>query len=137
MGEIMESTERKGTYAEYREALRTELERASESFVRIGYLLRLAEDTDILAESGYSDVRAFALAEFGLDESAVSRFKDINRAFSEGGYSERLAEKYRGYGHSKLAILMLLPAALQEEVSPEYSKRDIAAIKKKWMQKTE
>jgi len=131
MGEIVNyTTERKGTYAEYREALRTELERASESFVRIGYLLRLAEDTDILAESGYSDVRAFALAEFGLDESAVSRFKDINRAFSEGGYSERLAEKYRGYGHSKLAILMLLPASLQEEVSPEYSKRDITAIKK-------
>ena len=130
MGEILAYTERKGTYAEYKEALRMELERAQESFVRIGYLLRIAEDTDILAESGYTDVRAFALAEFGLDESAVSRFKDINRAFSEGGYSERLAEKYRGYGHSKLAILMLIPVSLQEELSPDYSKRDITAIKK-------
>ena len=60
-------------YAEYKQQLRSELERTSEGFVRIGYLLKVARDTDILKTSGYSDYLDFANGEFGLDKSMVSR----------------------------------------------------------------
>lgn len=116
-------------YREYKKELDTELNRAAESFVKIGYLLRIAEDTDILKESPYRTVYEFAKAEYNLDASQVSRFININKAYSEGGYSDRLQEGFRGYGHAKLAIMMLLPDVVVEEITPAYSKVEINMIK--------
>ena len=44
-------------YQEYKAALDAELQQSAESFVRIGYMLKLARDTDILTGSGYASVR--------------------------------------------------------------------------------
>ena len=116
-------------YAEYKQELRTELEKTSEGFVRIGYLLKVARDTDILKTSGYSDYLDFANGEFGLDKSMVSRFIRINDRFSENGNSDRLLEQYRGFGYSKLALMLRIPEVITEELSPEYTKAEIQAIK--------
>ena len=116
-------------YAEYKQELRTELEKTSEGFVRIGYLLKVARDTDILKTSGYSDYLDFANGEFGLDKSMVSRFIRINDRFSEEGNSDRLLEQYRGFGYSKLALMLRIPEVITEELSPEYTKAEIQAIK--------
>lgn len=121
--------ERYKTYQEYKAELDTELSKTAEGFVRIGYLLRLAEDTDILKESGYSSVLEFAQAEYNIDKTQVSRFININKKFSEGGYSDRLREEYRGFGYSKLTIMMQLPDAVNEELTPDYSKSEIQQIK--------
>lgn len=118
-----------GSYKEYREELRKELAGQAGSFVRTGYLLRLAQDTDILEESGYGDVLEFAFREFGLDRSQVSRYVNINRAYSEGGYSDRLKEQYRDYGYAKLALMLTLPEGIREELGPEYTKSEIQAVK--------
>lgn len=126
----MESVvERYKTYQEYKEELDSELSKTAEGFVRIGYLLRLAEDTDILKESGYSSVLEFAQAEYNIDKTQVSRFININKKFSESGYSDRLREEYRGFGYSKLTIMMQLPDTVNEELTPEYSKSEIQQIK--------
>lgn len=117
------------TYGEYKAALDGELQRSAESFVRIGYLLKVARDTDILAESGYSSVNEFADKEYGLDKSQVSRFIRINDEFSENGYSDRLQERYSSFGYTKLAMMLLLPAEINEELSGRYSKADIQAIR--------
>lgn len=116
-------------YAEYKQELRTELEKTSEGFVRIGYLLKVARDTDILETSGYSDYLDFANGEFGLDKSMVSRFIRINDRFSKEGNSDRLLEQYRGFGYSKLALMLRIPEVITEELSPEYTKAEIQAIK--------
>ena len=116
-------------YAEYKQELRTEPEKTSEGFVRIGYLLKVARDTDILKTSGYSDYLDFANGEFGLDKSMVSRFIRINDRFSENGNSDRLLEQYRGFGYSKLALMLRIPEVITEELSPEYTKAEIQAIK--------
>lgn len=121
--------ERYKTYQEYKEELDSELSKTAEGFVRIGYLLRLAEDTDILKESGYSSVLEFAQAEYNIDKTQVSRFININKKFSEGGYSDRLQEKYRGFGYSKLTLMMQLPDTVNEELTPDYSKSEIQQIK--------
>lgn len=116
-------------YQEYKAALDAELQQSAESFVRIGYMLKLARDTDILAGSGYNSVNEFARAEYNIDKTLVSRFISINDRFSEGGNSDRLQEQYRGFGYAKLTLMLQLPDAVAEELSPEFSKTDVQAIK--------
>lgn len=121
--------EYKKTYEEYKRELDTELARTAESFVRIGYLLKVARDTDILAESGYDSVADFARAEYGLDKTQVSRFIHINDKFAEGGYADHLMPEYQGYGYAKLTLMMALPDAINEELRPSYTKAEIQSIK--------
>lgn len=116
-------------YGEYKAALDTEIKREAEGFVRIGYLLRLAADTDILKDSGYKDVLEFAQKEYGLDKSQVSRFMAINAKFSENGYSDRLEAHYQGFGHAKLSIMLKLPDSVNEVLTPDFSKAEIQDIK--------
>lgn len=116
-------------YQKYRQELRTELEKTSEGFVRIGYLLKIARDTDILKDSGYKDYLDFAQGEYGLDKSMVSRFIRINDRFSEGGSSERLLEQYKGFGYAKLAIMLTIPEVIAEELTPDLTKSEITEIK--------
>lgn len=116
-------------YREYKAALDAELQQSTESFVRIGYMLKLARDTDILTGSGYTGVNDFARAEYNIDKTLVSRFISINDRFSEGGNSDRLKEQYRGFGYAKLAIMLQLPDAVNEEITPAFSKADVQAIK--------
>lgn len=116
-------------YREYKAALDEELQQSTESFVRIGYMLKLARDTDILQGSGYTNVKDFARAEYNIDKTLVSRFISINDRFSEGGNSDRLKEQYRGFGYAKLAIMLQLPDAVNEEITPAYSKADVLVLK--------
>lgn len=117
------------SYQEYKAELDGELQKTAEGFVRIGYLLKVARDTNILAESGYSTVSEFAEAEYNLNKTQVSRFISINDKFSEGGYSDHLLDEYKGFGYAKLTIMLQLPDAINEELTPDFSKADIQAIK--------
>ena len=125
----MEVMEYKKTYREYEAEIDGEFQQAAERFVKIGYLLKVARDTDILKESGYRDVHEFAKRRYGLDKSQVSRFTRINDRFSMGGNSDQLQDHYKGFGNSKLAIMLQLPDALNEELTPAFSKEEITAIK--------
>lgn len=116
-------------YSQYKAELDAELEKSAESFIRIGYLLKVARDTGILRDSGYSSVNEFAEKEYGLDKTQVSRFMRINDRFSEDGYSEVLKTEYKGFGYAKLALMLQLPDTINEELTPDYSKSEIQAIK--------
>ncbi len=116
-------------YREYKAALDTELAKTAEGFVRIGYLLRLAADSDILRDSGYKNVLEFAQKEYGLDKSQVSRFIAINAKFSKDGYSDKLETHYQGFGYAKLSIMLQLPDAVNEVLTPDFSKSEIQTIK--------
>lgn len=118
----------KKSYEEYKAELDCELQKSAEGFVRIGYLLKVARDTDILEESGYKTVAEFAEAEYNLNKTQVSRFISINDKFSEGGYSDHLLPTYQGYGYAKLTIMLQLPDEINEELEG-YSKSEIQAIK--------
>lgn len=129
VGEILNINNEYKNYRDYKEAIDEELKRSAEGFVRIGYLLKVARDTDILMESGYKNVNDFAQAEYGLDKSQVSRFIRVNDEFSEGGYSDQLQEKFQRFGYTKLSIMLMLPAAVNEELTESFSKTDIMAVK--------
>lgn len=117
-------------YQQFKQALDAEIRREAEGFVKIGYLLRVARDTDVLNGSGYSNVNDFAKKEYGLDTSQVSRFISINERFSEGGYSDRLEAHYEGFGVAKLSIMLQLPDNLNEELTPEFSKSEIDTLRR-------
>lgn len=100
-----------------------------EDWVLSGYLLKVARDTNILKESGYKNITELAQNEYNLDKSRVSRYMKINDRFSEGGYSNRLKTEYQGYGYAKLSIMLQLPDEINEELTPDFSKAEIQAIK--------
>lgn len=116
-------------YEALREELKEELSKSVESFVRIGYLLKVARDTNILAESPYSNMEEFAYAEFKIDKGTASKFMAINDRFSEGGNSDRLKLEYSGIGWSKLSIMLQLPDSINEEISADFTKSEIQAIR--------
>lgn len=126
----MEELQRVGTYAEFKKQLDTELSNQAESFVRTGYLLKIARDTEILVESGYSTVTEFAKAEYGFEKDYVSRYIAINDRYSENGYSEQIQDKYKGFGFAKLSEMLTLPDAIIESMSPLMTRREIQEVKK-------
>ena len=117
------------SYEDFKEALAGELKRTADGFVKIGYLLKEARDTEILSESEYKNVNEFAKEEFGLEASQVSRFIAINERFGEGDY---LKLGYEGYGVKKLSMMLTLPEAITEELDPSYSASDIETIKQEY-----
>lgn len=117
------------TYRELKVAMDSEMSKAAESFVRIGYLFKMARDTDVLQESGYTSYLEFAQKEYGMDKSQVSRFINIHTKFSDPEDPTRLNEKYQGFGSAKLALMLTLPDTIIEELTPVFAKSDIQAVK--------
>ena len=117
-------------YKEFKSALDVELKNQAEGFVRTGYLLKKARDTEILRESGYTSVAEFAKAEYGLSKDIVSRYIAINDRYAVDGYSDQLQEKYQGYGIAKLQEMLTLSDDVVDMLSPELSRREIQDVKK-------
>lgn len=116
-------------YAEFEEKFDNVMQETAEKFVVIGYMLKVARDTDILRESGYTTMGEFAQKRYGLTKDIASRYIAINDRYSEGGYSEQLDPKYKAFGYAKLAEMLTLPDAVVEEISPDMTREDIRGIK--------
>ncbi len=129
MNELIENVEPViKSFPELKNATDKAMAQAVENFVLIGYLLRKAKDEpELLSGSGYRDYKEFAKYEYGLEESQVSRFISINERYGDGA---QLLPQFRGYGQSKLAEMLTLPAAVAEELPPEITRQEIRDIKK-------
>ena len=118
------------TYSEFKQELDKAMHQAAEAFVKIGYLLRKAKETDVLSESGYENVNEFAKGEYGLSPDQVSRYIAINERFSVGGYAPELRDDMKGYGIGKLQIMLTLPDEVVEVIPPETTKQEVSEIQK-------
>ena len=117
-------------YRQYKKRLDVEIRDNVEGFVRIGYLLKIARDTDILAESNYKTLAEFAQAEYGMTKDVVSRYVAVNDRYSQGGYSDQLEDRYKGFGIAKLAEMLTLSDEVIAEIGPSLTRREIQTIKK-------
>lgn len=117
-------------YEEYKAAFDAEVQRTELGFVRIGFMLRVAQDTAILRESGYENMEEFAWKEYRLDKSQTSRFIRINRRFSLDGYSDELREPFRGYGVAKLGEMLSLSDQVIEALPPQLTRTEIQEVKR-------
>lgn len=100
-----------------------------EGFMEMGYILKVARDTDILSGSGYMNHEEFAEKRYGLDKGTVSRYIRIVERFSVGGNSHVLQEGYKNIGFAKLSLMLHMPDAIAEEITESYSKQEVQAIK--------
>ena len=123
------TTEEYKGYSEFKSTLDREISNVATGFVRIGYMLKVARDTNVLSESGYKSVAEFAQAEYGLSKDVVSRYIAINDRYSDNGYSYELTEQYRAYGYAKLAEMLTLPAEVVEVLDNSLTKEEIRVIK--------
>lgn len=117
------------TYQQFKSELDHELNRAASGFVRIGYLLKQARDTDILKDSPYESVTEFADKEYGLDKSQVSRFMSIHDRFGDPDEPEKLQSQFEGFGVKKLTMMLALPDSVNEELNPSFTASEIQTIK--------
>lgn len=121
---------KKSSYKDFKVVMDAEIKEAAAGFVRIGYLLKVARDTDVLKESGYTSVAEFAKAEYGLTKDMVSRYIAINDKYSEDGYSDVLQERFKDFGVAKLAEMLTLPEIITDDFTADITKREIQEIKR-------
>ena len=110
--------------------LEEELRGAAAGFVRIGYLLRKIEESKGYERDGYKSLAKWAEATYGLSESSVSRFIDINKKYSIDGYSKLLRLEYARFGQSKLAEMLTLSDEGIGMLTPEMKRQDIRELKR-------
>ena len=122
MGEMQQITI--DEWMDWKEDIRRKLAETARNFVYIGYRLKQIRDSGMY--DGAEDIFGFAMAEYGLSKSTVSRFIAINEKFSEGGNSLELKEEYREMGSSKLAEMLALTDA---ECSMITKKTTVAQIR--------
>lgn len=125
----MELTNYCASYREFKQVLDNEMQKTVEGFVKIGFLLNFANETNIVEEGGYANVNDFAKAEYGIDATQVSRFVNIYKRFGVDG-EPRLKDQYSNHGVAKLGLMLTLPDYLNEEITENYSKSEITAIKR-------
>lgn len=116
-------------YLEFEEAADRTAVKIKEGYMEMGYILKMARDTDILRESEYAGYEEFAEKRYGLDKGTVSRYIRIVERFSEGGNSHVLKDNYKNMGFAKLSIMLHMPDAIAEELMDSLSKTEVQAIR--------
>lgn len=110
------------------EKIRTGAMTMAQGAVELGYQLKIARDTGVLQESGYSTMGEFAREEYGLRPDQTTRYIQLNDKYSENGYSRRLQEKYTGIGKTILMEMLTLPDIISEEITESFSKEDVRTL---------
>lgn len=133
MGEIIEMRRNEvlsfAGYSEFEQAADKTAIKIKEGFMEMGYILKVARDTDILRDSGYSNYEEFAEKRYDLDKGTVSRYIRIVERFSVDGCSHVLKDSYKGVGFAKLSLMLHLSDEVAAELMDKYSKQEVLAIK--------
>ncbi len=116
-------------YNEFEAAADKTALKIKEGFMEMGFILKMARDTDILRDSGYMNHEEFAARRYDLDKGTVSRYIRIVERFSVDGNSHVLKESYRKMGFAKLSLMLHMPDAVAEELMDSLSKQEVLAIK--------
>lgn len=103
----------------------------------LGYYLRKAQDSGLIAEKGYSGIGEYAKAIAGISPSRATNLIKINKIISVGGYSEQVSEEYMEYSESQMQEISNLDEDDRAIIIPQMTVREIHAIKKLEMAETE
>lgn len=101
-----------------------------ESFVRIGYNLRRIKEQELYKQDGHTSLSEFALKEYGLSPTSVSRFMKINERYSVDGNSPNIRVEFADLGQSKLVDMLSLPETDIEMITSDTKREDIRELKK-------
>ena len=109
--------------------IREMIRKAKTAFIVIGYELRKIEESEAYRNDGYSTLAEFTKAEYGFDKTMTSRLIDVNKAFSEGGYSDILIDNAEGFTFTKLVEMKDLEQEDLQLLRPEVKREDIRQLK--------
>jgi len=114
-------------YQNFNQQMLEAMKTTADNFVRIGYLLKTARDTNVLEGSGYSGMGEYAEAEYGLHPDQTSRFISICEKYGNG--EDHLTEDYSGYGYAKLSEMLTLPTIVARQIPKEATREEIRDLK--------
>ena len=117
-------------WLESKNRIRKMIHTAKTAFVVIGYELRKIEESKAYELDGYSSLAEFAEAEFGFGKTMTSRLIAVNRAFSEGGYSDILVAEAEDFSFSQLVEMKDLSAEDLSLIRPETPREAIRDLKR-------
>ncbi len=116
------------TYEDYKQEFDRQFLRKADTEVAIGYLLKLARDTDILRNSGYTTMRDFAKKEYGITADKASLYMGIQERFANPEIPHELDPKYAEYESSKLAAMMTIPDETILLLDPDMKREEIREV---------
>ena len=108
-----------------------ELQKAKQSFIKIGWHLKYIKDRGLYGREGYSNIYEFAEDKFHISQPTATRFMNLCIEFSAGDGSAELDKKYEKFTVSQLVEMLPLKAEQKEKVTPDMTVRQIREIKKK------
>ncbi len=112
------------------EIIRENLKSAANSFITIGYYLKHIRDEKLYEGAGYSSIWECAKQEFGLNETAASRYIGWNTEYSIDGDSPLIDDKYKDFSKSQLQEMFSLSEAVRKDITSENTVQEIREIAK-------
>lgn len=101
----------------------------AQNYLKLGFHLWEVQDMKYYEAGGYENVYDFALEEFGLSKSAVSRSIGICLAFSKDGHSMYLDDKYSEYSYSQLTEMLSMNPEERRIVKKDMTVKQIRMAK--------
>lgn len=117
-------------YRAYIEVIHEELQRAKDSFIKIGCYLKHIKDNEMYLEDGYSNIYEFAEDKFHISRSLTIRFMNLCLEFSVNHNSPVIDDKYKNYAYSQLVEILPLKQEQREMITSDMTVRQIREIKK-------
>lgn len=99
----------------------------AKSFVRIGQTLYKIDQAGAYRLDGYRTLAEFALAEYDINASGVSRFISVYKKYCDGG---ELKEQYEGYTYAQLVEMLNLPKEDEALIRPDTPRESIRDLKR-------
>jgi len=109
--------------------IKTNIASAARSFIAVGFYLKCVRDKELYKEDGYESIWDFAKEEYGISKSTASRYMTMNDKFSENGNSPIIQKEYQAFDKSKLQEMMYLEDEQLQEVTPEFTVKDIRNLR--------
>ena len=110
------------------EKIRTGAMTMAQGAIELGYQLKVARDTGILQDSGYSTMTECARAEYGIRSDETGRYIKLNDKYSENGYSRRIKDQYTGIGKTILVDMLQLPDLIRDEITQKFTREDVRSL---------
>ncbi len=120
----------------HKEAIDSEYQKIHKSFEKIAFNIYWIDDNCAYTTFGYSSIRDYAKSEHGISSSTCYDYINVVERFAErdkdGNITAKIADDYKDYGSSKLALICgLTDEEIRElDITPGTPARDIKKLLK-------
>ncbi len=120
----------------HKEIIDSEYQKIHKSFEKIAFNIYWIDDNCAYTTFGYSNIRDYAKSEHGISSSTCYDYINVVERFAkrdkDGNITAKIADNYKDYGSSKLALICgLTDEEIRElDITPDTPARDIKKLLK-------